>query len=195
VLRRSQCRQLDRERSRPSDGKAIVRVNFVHGAAVVVDETEYTRPHLSLMLARAARPAGIPVVSGLNVGFGGIVTCFIPGSMTLEHYLGLPPEVTIDEASRLALPLRRWVVRLPSYVDERVVPAVASGRVPAPSVAPGVAIAAGLVVTEVLNVLTRRRRPVAAPRTLVFDALEGRTRVVRFRSASYASSLALLVAR
>jgi molybdopterin/thiamine biosynthesis adenylyltransferase len=147
------------------------------------------------MLARAARPAGIPVVSGLNVGFGGIVTCFIPGSMTLEHYLGLPPEVTIDEASRLALPLRRWVVRLPSYVHERVVRAVASGRVPAPSVAPGVAIAAGLVVTEVLNVLTRRRRPVAAPRTLVFEALEGRTRVVRFRSASYASSLALLVAR
>jgi molybdopterin/thiamine biosynthesis adenylyltransferase len=65
------------------------------------------------MLARAARPAGIPVVSGLNVGFGGIVTCFIPGSMTLEHYLGLPPEVTIDEASRLALPLRRWVYDCP----------------------------------------------------------------------------------
>jgi len=29
----------------------------------------------------------------------------------------------------------------------------------------------------------------------VFDALEGRARVVRFRTASYAGSLALLVAR
>ena len=169
--------------------------DFVRGAAVVVDETEYTRPHLSLMLARAARPAGIPVVSGLNVGFGGMVTCFIPGSMNLERYLGLPPEVTIEDAAQFELLLRRWVVRLPSYLDERVVRAVASGRVPAPSVAPGVALAAGLVVTEVFNLLTRRRRPVAAPRTLVFDALEGRTRVVRFRSASYASSLMRVVAK
>ena len=128
--------------------------DFVRGAAVVVDETEYTLPHLSLMLARAARPAGIPVVSALNVGFGGMVTCFIPGSMNLERYLGLPPEITIEEAARFELPLRRWVVRLPSYLDERVVGAVASGRMPAPSVAPGVALAAGLAVTEVFNVLT-----------------------------------------
>jgi molybdopterin/thiamine biosynthesis adenylyltransferase len=169
--------------------------DFVRGAAVVVDETEYTRPHLSLMLARAARPAGIPVVSGLNVGFGGMVTCFIPGSITLERYLGLPPEITIEDAARIELPLRRWVVRLPSYLDEGVVRAVASGRMPAPSVAPGVALAAGMVVTEVFNVLTRRRRPVAAPRTLVFDALHGRTRLVRFRSACYASSLIRIAAK
>jgi molybdopterin/thiamine biosynthesis adenylyltransferase len=179
----------------PDGVSATCVTDFVRGATVVVDETEYTRPHLSLMLARAARPTGIPVVSALNVGFGGMVTCFIPGSMNLERYLGLPPEITIEDAARFELPLRRWVVRLPSYLDERVVRAVASGRVPAPSVAPGVALAAGLAVTEVFNVLTRRRRPVAAPRTLVFDALEGRTRVVRFRSASYASSLMRVIAK
>ena len=95
---------------------------------------------------------------------------------------GIPASTTADYRGNFGL-------------DERVVRAVASGRVPAPSVAPGVALAAGLVVTEVFNVLTRRRRPVAAPRTLVFDALEGRTRVVRFRSASYASSLMRVVAK
>jgi len=168
---------------------------FVLGSAVVVDETEYTRPHLSLMLARAARPEGIPVVSGLNVGFGAMVTCFLPGSMTLERYLGLPPSITIEDAARVDLPLRRWVVRLPAYADERGLRVVASGRAAAPSVAPGVALAAGLVVTEVFNLLGRRRPPTVAPRTLVFDALERRTRVVRFPTVSYASSLARLVLR
>jgi hypothetical protein len=52
-----------------------------------------------------------------------------------------------------------------------------------------------LAVTEVFNLLTKRRPPVVAPRTLVFDALEGKTRVVRFRSACYASSLARIIAR
>ncbi|HEU5033331.1 MAG TPA: ThiF family adenylyltransferase [Mycobacteriales bacterium] len=168
---------------------------FVAGAAVVVDETEYTRPHLSLMLARAARPAGIPVVSGLNAGFGAMVTCFRPGGMTLERYLGLPPDITIEAASTVELPLRRWVVRLPSYGDERGLRVLASGAVSAPSVAPGVALAAGLVGTEVFNLLTGRRAPVAAPRTLVVDALEMKLRVVRFRSLAYYASLAHLVAR
>jgi tRNA threonylcarbamoyladenosine dehydratase len=168
---------------------------FVRGSTVVVDETEYTRPHLSLMLARAARPAGIPVVSGLNVGFGAMVTCFLPGAMTLERYLGLPHDITIEEAQRVEVPLRRWVVRLPGYADEWGLRVVASGGVPAPSVAPGVALAAGLVVTEVFNLLSRRRTPTAAPRTLVFDALERRTRVVRFPAVSYGTSLARLVLR
>jgi len=179
----------------PGGISAACASEFLDGAAVVVDETEYTRPHLSLMLARAARPAGISVVSGLNVGFGAMVTCFLPGAMTLERYLGLPAGITIEEAAEVDLPLRRWVVRLPAYADEQGLRLVASGRVPAPSVAPGVALAAGLVATEVFNVLAGRRRPTVAPRTLVFDALEQRTRVVRFRSASYAASLALLVVR
>ena len=72
---------------------------------------------------------------------------------------------------------------------------MASGRAPAPSIAPGVALAAGLVVTEVFKLLTGRQAPTVAPRTLVVDALEGTTRLIRFRSASYATSLLLLVAR
>ena len=39
-----------------------------------------------------------------------MVTCFLPGRMTLERYLGLPADITIDEAARSELPLRRWVL-------------------------------------------------------------------------------------
>jgi hypothetical protein len=138
------------------------------------------------MLARAARPAGIPVVSGLNVGFGAMVTCILPASMTLERYLGLPADITLEHATHFDLPLRRWLVRLPRYADGRGLGLVASGRVAAP-VAPGMALAAGLIGTEVFNVLTRRRRPTVAPRTLVFDALErerGSSVSVRRRTAA-----------
>jgi molybdopterin/thiamine biosynthesis adenylyltransferase len=168
---------------------------FVDGAGLVVDETEYTRPQLSLMIARAARPRKIPVVSGVNVGFGAMVTSFLPGHMTLEKYLGLPPDITIEEASTVDLPLRRWVVRLPSYGEEHGLRLIATGTVPAPSVAPGVALASGLVVTEAFNAITGRRQPITAPRTLYFDAMERRMRVVRMRGLAYYSSLVHLLVR
>jgi molybdopterin/thiamine biosynthesis adenylyltransferase len=168
---------------------------FIEGSAVAVDETEYTQPQLSLMLARAARPRQIPVVSGLNVGYGAILTTFMPGRMTLEQYLGLPPDISLEDAATFDLPLRRWVVRLPSYGDEAGLRLLASKAVSAPSVAPGVAIACGLVVTETFNVLTGRRRPIVAPKTLWFDALDLRLRMVRFRTLSYYGSLARMLAR
>ena len=168
---------------------------FVNGAGLVVDETEYTRPQLSLMIARVARPAGIPVVSGVNVGYGAMVTTFLPGRMTLERYLGLPSDISIEAAAEVDLPIRRWVVRVPSYGDEAGLRLLVAGTVTAPSVAPGVALAAGLVVTEAFNVLSGRRPPVIAPRTLWMDAQERRMRVIRFRSLAYYGSLLRLVAR
>jgi hypothetical protein len=168
---------------------------FVEGADVVVDETEYTRPQLSLMIARSARPARIPVVSGLNAGYGAMVTTFLPDTMTLERYLGLPADITLEDAANVDLELRRWVVRLPRYGDEAGLRLLASGAVSAPSVAPGVALACGLVVTEVFNVLTGRQRPVVAPRTLWVDAQERRMGIVRFRALAWYGSLLRMVIR
>ncbi|MDX6286869.1 MAG: tRNA threonylcarbamoyladenosine dehydratase [Frankiales bacterium] len=168
---------------------------FVDGSALVVDETEYTQPQLALMIARAARPRKIPVVTGLNVGFGAMVTSFLPGHMTLEKYLGLPHDITIEEASSVDLPLRRWVARLPSYGEEHGLRLISTGTVPAPSVAPGVALTSGLVVTEAFNAITGRRQPITAPRMLFFDAMERRMRVVRMRRLAYYSSLVHLLVR
>lgn len=168
---------------------------FVTGATLVIDETEYTRPELAVMLARAAREAGLPLVTGLNVGFGAIVTSFAATGYTVERYLGIRADTSLVEVQEADIPLTRWLTRLPAYGDPAVLDAVSAGAFPAPSVVPGVATAAAVVVTEAFNHITGRRRPVFAPRTLWVDVLERRLRTVRMRHLSVLSSVARMALR
>ena len=157
---------------------------FVDGVDVVVDATEITRVELGVALARAARAARLPCVTGLNVGFGTVVTGFAPDGITLEEFLGAPEERDLATLAGMIVPLQRWIPRLPGYVDVALVEEVASGTRPAPSVAPGVAITAGAVATEVVNWLTTRRAPIVAPRMLCLDALDLHFEVVNIDVSS-----------
>lgn len=143
---------------------------FVKGCGIVVDETEFTLHELAVMLAREARAIGVPVVTGFNVGFGCLVTSFPAEGLTLEEYLDLDAEASLDEVLSAEVPLERWVSRLPSYISEEVVTQVAMGEISAPSVFPGVALAAGCVVSEVFSIVTGSRKSVQAPEWLWFDA-------------------------
>ena len=169
--------------------------SFVANASLVIDETEYTLHHLGLLLARAAAPREIPVLTGLNIGFGTLVTSFTSRSMTLDQYLGIPPGLPITDAAAVPVGLERWVRRLPNYVDLAMFDQVAKGAVDAPSVAPGVSLTAAAVATEAFNHLTGRRSPVLAPRALWVDLLERRLRVVRSRRAAFYLSLARVLLR
>jgi molybdopterin/thiamine biosynthesis adenylyltransferase len=148
------------------------RLRFVQGATVIVDEMEYTEHQLAVMLARAARDADIPNVMAMNVAFGCLVTSFRPDGMTVEEFLGLDPNASLAEITTAAVPLERWIPRLPSYADLHVVAKVAAGEIPAPSVAVGVQLAAGHAAFEVMNYICRRRKPVTAPRVFWADAQE-----------------------
>jgi molybdopterin/thiamine biosynthesis adenylyltransferase len=163
---------------------------FVEGTSVVVDETEFTLHALAVMLARACRQRSITIVTGFNVGFGCLVTSFQPAAMTLEEHLGLPVEASLDEIAAMSVDLGRWVPRLPSYMHEAVFDAVARGELPAPSVAPGVALASGVVATEVFNVLTGRQAPVTAPAFIWMDALQREMELPSDPAASFERSLA-----
>lgn len=179
-----------------SDGVTPGNVEaFVAGAGIVVDEVEYTRPDVAVCLARAARRRGLPVVSGLNVGFGCLVSTFLPAGATLERCLGLDERMPLEQLREVEVPLRRWVPRLPSYVDASTLRMVARGEVSAPSVAPGVALAAGLVTSEVFAVVTGRRPAIAAPGAFWVDALSLRSRRIRFPAASYTSSVLRIAVR
>ncbi|HEX7096329.1 MAG TPA: ThiF family adenylyltransferase [Acidimicrobiales bacterium] len=145
---------------------------FVRGADLVIDESEYTMLHIGVSIARTARRLGVPVLTGFNVAFGTLVTSFEPDGMTLERYLGVPEDATLDELAVLELPLERWLPRLPGYVDAEVVAEVSAGKRPAPSVSPGVAIAAGAVATQAFTALCGRGRRVVAPQVLWLDLFE-----------------------
>lgn len=169
--------------------------DFVSLATLVIDETEYTMPELAVMLARASRARGIPVLTGLNVGFGCLVTSFHPRGRTLENYLGLSESASLEEIAKTEVPLSKWVPRLPGYAHERGFRLVNSGSIPTPSVAPGVALTASAVSTEAFNHICGRKKPIYAPHWLWLDSLERKSRVIHFPRLSFSVSLLRLLFR
>lgn len=158
---------------------------FVSGAGLLIDESEFTIQGIGVALARRAREEGIPNMHVLNVGFGAQVTSYRPDSRhTLEKRLGIPKNMPIDEVAKREVNVMRWLAGLPNYAHEDVFAKVAAGEKSAPSVAPGVAMAASIGATQatlhLLHGQNNRPEPVYAPRTLVMDAMTGTAKIVRF---------------
>jgi len=162
---------------------------FVLGSSIVADEMEYTLPSLAVMLARASRKRDLVVVMGYNIGFGALVTSFRPGGMTVERAWGLSEDASLAEIATQKVPLSRQVARLPGYWSYDLLTTLQEGRASAPSLAPGVDLAAGMTATAIVAELVGRGHPPAAPQARWYDALEGKSGLVRWPQASFARSL------
>jgi hypothetical protein len=151
------------------------------------------------MLARESRKREIPVMTALNIGFGAMVTTFRPHGVTIEKILGFRNDEPLDEISEKPVPLSRWLPFLPGYIDLSVFDKVAKGERSAPSIAPGVAMAASLGATQAfLNIMRRENRrpsPVYARDVLISDSMSGDNKRVRFNRASHYRHMASLLAR
>jgi molybdopterin/thiamine biosynthesis adenylyltransferase len=169
---------------------------FVKGSTLVIDETEFTLQALGVMLGRAAREKEIPVMTAMNIGFAGIVTTFHPhGKMTLESMLGFSEDTSLDDISANPIKNERWLPYLPSYGDMNVLKKVAKGK-PAPSISPGVAMAAGIGSTQAfLNIVGQQNKwpkPIYAPKAKVMDALNGTSKEVTMSRISFYRHLAVI---
>jgi molybdopterin/thiamine biosynthesis adenylyltransferase len=169
---------------------------FVQGATLVIDETEFTLHALGIMLSREARYNNIPVMTALNIGFGAMVTTFKPNGITLEKMLGFKNDEPLDEIAEKQVSLDRWLPYLPSYVDMKAFAKVAKGEKSAPSIAPGVAMAASMGATQAfLNIAGKgnhRPKPVYAPKALVMDSMTMEAKQVKFRRRSHYKHLAVI---
>lgn len=172
---------------------------FVDGSDLLIDETEFTIPDIGVALARAARSQNLPNLMALNIGFGTLVTSYRPDGPTLEKQLGLSEEASLEEIKDQEVPLGRWVPYLPPYIDLDAFKAVADGEKSAPSVAPGVAIAAGVAATQaVLHLLgsdNKRPSPVYSPHVLSIDAMTGQARTIKHPKLRFARSIATIALR
>lgn len=173
--------------------------SFTAGLDLVIDETEFTLPAVGVMLARAARREGIPNLMAMNIGFGATVTSFAPDGMTFEKMLGLTKSTSLDEIAATNTSLSRWLPYLPPYVDLDAFKRVASGEKSAPSIAPGVALAAGMAATQAFLHLVeednQRPQPVTAPSVLVMDTMTGQSKKVKLSRRSHYASLAKMYVR
>lgn len=173
---------------------------FVTGADLVIDETEFTMHELGVMIARAAREEGIPNLMAMNIGFGATITSFDPKGKTFESLLGLSEDASLEEIKAQAVPLSRWLAYLPSYADLEMFKKVASGEKSAPSVAPGVAIAAGAAAVQSMLHLVgdagnKRQKPVYAPKVRMIDAYTGESKDIKHPLLSHYKYTAKMLGR
>lgn len=159
--------------------EGITRENieaFLDGVDVVVDGLEFFRIEIRRMLHRTCREKNIPVVMAGPIGFGAAVFVFMPGSASFDEHFAIDDEMTrAEQLLAFALGLTPGMVSDvdPAYVD------VAAEK--GPALASACMLCAGTAATEVLKILCKRGKPLAAPRGIYFDVFRGRSRVLRPR--------------
>lgn len=164
---------------------------FMEGSDVLIEATDFMIPQLGVMLARAARTEGIPLIMGVEIGFGATLTWFKPDGFTYEQYFGLKKNVTLDElkSGKSTVSVRRFLPHVPSYGDLAILSLVADGKTDAPAIAPAVGICAALISTQVITMITGKSMLPSAPSVYHFDAKEHRSRIIRHPALHHYFSL------
>jgi hypothetical protein len=137
---------------------------------------------------------------GMNVGFAGTVTSFMPNGYKFEDMLGVSPDATLAEIEAMGIPLSNWLTYVPPYSNIATLERVMSGAKSAPSVQVGVNMAASLVATETLLHITNqfgiennRRSPIEAPYVRYMDAMTGEAGVVPFGQETFMRFMATII--
>jgi len=173
---------------------------FMHGADLLIDETELRYLHLGTMLARQARKNMIPNLFVMNVGFSGQATSFHPTrGKTFENVMGIPKHATLDEIAQMEVDFSRVLPYVPNYVDLSSLVAVQEGA-PLPSITQGVDIASAIGSSEaflhlVSKVGNKRRQPTWAPNFRYMDAYNGKSGIKRHARFSHALGLVSMASR
>jgi molybdopterin/thiamine biosynthesis adenylyltransferase len=174
--------------------------DFVEGVDLLIDETEFTMHAIGVMLARAARERRIPNLMALNVGWGAQITSYHPKGFTLEERLGLSEHDSLGDIESANVGLEHWLAYVPPYIDLKMFNKVATGEISAPTVSPGVAIAAGVAAVQAKNHLlyggNNRPEPIWAPSVICIDADDPRApRIINDPVASFEQSFAAMIYR
>lgn len=176
----AECRDIDPELEVLEYHEGITPQNleqFLDGADLLLNAVDYTKPEVFLALTRRAAERKIPVIVGAEVAYGARVVWFKPGSMSYGEYFGLKEGQELD--------LSRLIMRIPGYGDLRALKAVLAKTIPAPAIATGGLITAGLLVTWIEGILSSFKPPKPAPYAFYFDAKEGKGGYIRFPRLSF----------
>ncbi len=148
---------------------------FISGADVVVDEIDYTRPDISVMFHREARRQNKFVFLAVNIGWGANVFVFDPKGMTLEEYIGLPPELSYEDIKHFSIPPEKFAPQVPDYMDKKLIEAIVRGEVDIPAVSPSVALEAGMLSSYIILFLTKGKINNIIPRYSGIDLFSRRS--------------------
>ena len=144
---------------------------FLDGSEVTIDGIDYNSLHSAVLLERAARKRNICFISPLAIAFGVSVFVFGPGTMSLEEYVGLPPNSPEEKIKKFRTPPEKSAPYMPSYVNLKKARVAAALRMNIPNIIMPQHLGGGIAVSEAAMILLGRIKPPAGPgpRIFVFD--------------------------
>ncbi|TMH04208.1 MAG: ThiF family adenylyltransferase [Betaproteobacteria bacterium] len=168
--------------------------DFLDGADVYVDGLDFFAFDARERTFAACAAKGIPAVTVAPIGMGAALLNFLPGKMTFEHYFRFSGASEPEKALKFLLGVAPAMLHRRYLVDRSQV-SFAEQR--GPSTIMACELCAGLAATQVLKIVLKRGRVLAAPRGLHFDAYTHRL-VQTWRprgNASLIQRLMLVIAR
>lgn len=135
---------------------------FVEEADYVIDAVDYFAFPESVALHRAGRRKNLFITTAVALGFGTSVLTFSPDGLSLEDYVGIPEDVTIDELQGQTFPPTGYSQILPDYAtEEKIGQWIAEKTIPTISV--GQALGPGVLVSKLVLHILERQTPAFVP--------------------------------
>jgi molybdopterin/thiamine biosynthesis adenylyltransferase len=148
---------------------AISRENidpFLAGADIIVDGLDFFAVDARRLLFQKARECGAYAITSGPLGFSATLHVFSPGGMTFDRYFDLHDGMSpLEQVVAFAIGLAPKATQF-RYMN---LGAVNPGARTGPSLSLACHLCSGVVATEVLAILLKRRPPKAAPHYVQFD--------------------------
>ncbi|MEF8754672.1 MAG: ThiF family adenylyltransferase [Accumulibacter sp.] len=150
---------------------------FLDGVDVVVDSLDFYCFKERFLLYRTARERGIWVLTSPPLGFGYTLLIFSPQGMSFEDYFAF--KEGMDEFE-LSVSLIAGIAPRPWLMEYQTKGGLDPAGHRLPSVGAAPFMIAGVIATEVMNLLIRKQATLSVPDIIQYDAL-----LRRFRRARY----------
>lgn len=142
--------------------------SFLDGADVYVDSIDFFEIDMRRLIFNTCREMGIYAVTAAPLGFGATLQVFDPNGMSFDDYFGIDDQTPqLEKIAAFAAGLTPNPYHL-SYMDTS---RVSFKRRTGPAVSPACTMAASLVATETVKILTGKGEIRPIPCYLQFDML------------------------
>jgi molybdopterin/thiamine biosynthesis adenylyltransferase len=136
--------------------------SFVQNADYVIDAIDYFQFPYAVSLHRAARKFNKPIITAVALGFGTSVLAFDPKGLTLEQYIGIPEDISIEKLKNFVFPAEQYTSVLPSYATEEKIKEWLAKRT-IPTISVGQALGPGVLVSKMILHILGRKEPEYVP--------------------------------
>ena len=151
---------------------------FLEGVDIVIDSLDFYCFKERFLLYRAARERGLWVLTAPPLGFGFTLIMFDPKGMAFEEYFGFSPDDSLED---LTVSLVAGIAPQPFFFEYLDRSGLSFGEKRLPSVSPAPMMLAGVIATEIVNLLTQKYPPLPAPIMFQFDAMLHRYHQTEYR--------------